>query len=39
MIPAGVELFASDAAFLGFLPFQQLDGQTAQRGQVFGVGM
>jgi len=36
MIPAGVEHFAFDAAFFGFLLFEEIECQAAQRGEVFG---
>ncbi|MDB6122693.1 MAG: hypothetical protein JWQ71_1686 [Pedosphaera sp.] len=35
MVPAGVELFASDAALFGFLPFKHVERETAQGGEVF----
>lgn len=34
VIPTGVELFAFDAAFFGGLPFQQVQRQAAERGQI-----
>ena len=36
MIPTGVELFASDAAFFGLVLFKQVQGKAAESGQVFG---
>ena len=35
MIPAGVELFALDSAFFGFLAFEQVQGEAAQGGEIF----
>ena len=36
MIPGGVELFAFEAALFGAVPFQEVERQPPQRGQILG---